>query len=732
MTQGGAMTVDQAFALALAHHQAGRLADAESLYRQILAVLPSHADATHLLGVIAIQVNQPRAAVELIEKAIALTQSAPAGVPSRYWSNLGEAWRYLGDTDKAMSAYGRALALDPVNRDAAVNSVNCLLQANRPDDARALCETHLRVLPDLAALHRMQGDAFVKLRRFQDALHAYRNAARLDPRLVEAVFNTGVALVALARPQEAVEAFRKAIELQPGDPDAWMGLAEAYSRAGHSREALAAYAEAARRAPNNADAHAGQAMEYRALDQLDASIAAFRTALALKPDDPTLLGNFALALRDAGELREAAALLRRAVDARPDGAALHSAYLMTLYLLPWVSDADIDAELALWNQRHASQVPRMTHHRAPIDNRRLRIGYVSADLRSHPVGRFMLPVLEHHDRSRVEVFCYSVSRRTDQMVSALQARTEHWRAVAALSPEELAQQVQRDGIDILIDLSMHTIDNALLTFARKPAPVQMTYLAYCAGTGLHAIDWRLTDAVIDPVAPGEESRPFERPLRLETYWCYTPHPNLPEAESRISPLPAASRGHVTLGSFNFFSKVNDELLDAWAALLRELPAARLMLHVPAGSLQDRVRRFFVDRGIDPRRLDLVGRVAEQPYFARYHQIDIALDTYPFAGGTTTCDALWMGVPVVTRAGERTTSRGGASILTALGMTDLVARDWDGYRALVVQLAGDLPRLAELRRTLRGRMQASVLMDPPRFVRTLEDAFRRAWAHWQQS
>lgn len=767
MSQGGPMTVDQAFALALQHHQAGRLPQAEGLYRQILAVQPAHGDSLHLLGVMAIQVNRAAEAVELIEKAIATVEAGGGGgggmrggVPGSYWSNLGEAYRVMGALERALACFVRAQAMDPGLADAAVNELNCLVQMDRPQEALAASMGHLRRFPQVAALYRLQADALVKLRRLEEAVTSYRQAARMSPSLLEAHFNLGVALLNLGRANEAVPCFLAALKLNPNDLDGWMGLADAYSRIGYSREALGAYEEVLKRDPGHAGAHAGQGIEYRVLDRLDESIAAYRRSLAIKPDDQTVTVNLALSLRDAGQLEESSALLRSAVEARPDHAAMHSASIMTLYLLPWVSEGEIEAELARWQERHAAPLPRRVHVRTPegmgagaAGGRRLRVGYVSADLRNHPVGRFMKPVLEHHDRTRVEVFCYSVSARPDTTMQALQRKAEHWCSAAALTPEELADQIHRDGIDVLVDLSMHTIDNALLTFARKPAPVQMTYLAYCAGTGLHAIDWRLTDAQIDPPQEGaaEEARTYERPLRLETYWCYAPHAAAEHLE--VSPLPALATGNrgrrVTLGSFNFFSKANDEVLEAWAELLLEMPDARLVLHVPGaggdtgggrggggeGSMQERVRRFFSARGIGGERLELVGRVGEAAYFARYGQIDIALDTYPFAGGTTTCDALWMGVPVVTRAGVgaegRSTARGGASILTALGHPEWIARDWPGYRAIVRSLAADLETLAALRAGLRDQMRRSILMDAPRFVRRLEEAYQQAWNHWQR-
>jgi len=283
-----------------------------------------------------------------------------------------------------------------------------------------------------------------------------------------------------------------------------------------------------------------------------------------------------------------------------------------------------------------------------------------------------------------------------------------------------------------VDLAMHTIDNRLLTLARKPAPLQVTYLATCDGAGLSAIDYRLSDPYVDPPAADP---PHERPFRLPaTYWCYAPSIQTPP----VSALPALARGggggggQVTFGSLNHFCKVTPAALETWCRLLQRVPQSRLLLHVPVGSPQERVRQAFAQNTIDLQRLELVPRVSVAQYFATYQQIDIALDTFPYVGGTTSCDALYMGVPVVSLAGPRPTSRGGLSILSNVGLPDLVASTPDEYVQIAAALAGDLPRLDQLRRTLRQRMEQSPLMDAPRFTRDVEDAFRTMWRRWCQT
>ncbi len=437
--------------------------------------------------------------------------------------------------------------------------------------------------------------------------------------------------------------------------------------------------------------------------------------------------NLGAALRDRGETDEALAALRRAAEIDPDSAAIRSNLILTLYLHPGTDRDAITAEKREWDTRHVRPLAAATaghgNDRAP--ERRLRIGYVSADLREHPVGRFMLPLLAHHDHEHFEVVCYSGAAVTDAITQRARGFTDVWRDISALEDEAVAGQVRADGIDILVDLGMHTIGNRLRVFARKPAPVQVTYLACCDGAGLSTIDYRLTDWYLDPAGAGEDD-PFEKPVRLpETYWCYAPGIETPE----VSALPALGSRRVTFGCLNDFCKTTRALVEVWCRLLRKAPGSRLVLFAPTGASQERVRGIVRAAGIDAGRVELVTRVPVERYFARYHGIDIALDAFPYCGGTTTCDALWMGVPVVSLAGKMPTARGGVSILSNVGLPELIAPTEAEYVRIAANLARDTPRLAGMRSTLRQRMQASPLMDALRFARHVEAAFRGMWRTW---
>jgi predicted O-linked N-acetylglucosamine transferase (SPINDLY family) len=299
--------------------------------------------------------------------------------------------------------------------------------------------------------------------------------------------------------------------------------------------------------------------------------------------------------------------------------------------------------------------------------------------------------------------------------------------MVGVTDERMAQLVREDQIDVLVDLTMHMARNRMLLFARKPAPVQVTYLAYCSTTGLETMDYRLTDPHLDP--PGMNDAYYsEQSIRLpETYWCYPLHEQSPQA----GPPPAPSGGEVTFGCLNNFCKVSPAALELWIQLLRATPKSQLILHAYEGSHRQRVRDLLEHEGIDPQRLKFVGMVSLSEYFKRYEQIDVGLDPFPCNGGTTTCDALWMGVPVVTLAGRTAVGRGGVSILANVGLPELIAQTPQQYVQIATDLAGDLPRLGELRRTLRARMQASPLMDAPRFARNIEAAYRQMWRNWCQ-
>ncbi|MGD0390961.1 MAG: hypothetical protein ABSC42_18605, partial [Tepidisphaeraceae bacterium] len=356
-----------------------------------------------------------------------------------------------------------------------------------------------------------------------------------------------------------------------------------------------------------------------------------------------------------------------------------------------------------------------------------RIGYVSPDFREHCQSFFTIPLLSNHDRKAFEIFCYADLRRPDAVTQRIRGYAQVWRSILGTTDEEAARKIREDRIDILVDLTMHMAKNRMLLFARKPAPVQAAWLAYPGTTGLSAMDYRLTDPYLNP--PGLNDHFYsETSIRLpDSFWCYDPH----ATEPAVTSLPAQTNGYVTFGCLNNFCKVNEPVLQLWAQVLKTIPRSRFMLLCPEGSHRQALLDLLQREGISPDRIELVAGRPRFQYLEFYHRIDVGLDSFPYNGHTTSLDSFWMGVPVVTLVGQTVVGRAGLSQLTNLGLPEFIAQTPERYVQIATDLAGDLRQLAELRRTLRARMQASPLMDAPRFARNIEAAYRQMWRNWCQ-
>jgi len=646
------------FDLGLQHHRAGRLAEAEAIYRQLLAVAPQHADALHMLGVISLQCGQDEAAVEMIQEAIALAPTLAAA-----HSNLGEAYRKLGRRDKAVAAYRRAIELRPCYPEAFSNLGNVLMEQGWLDDAVAACRRALEFSPDFAEAHNNLGNALSEQGHLEQAVASYQCALESRPEYVEAHNNLGNALSEQGRLDEALAAYQRALRLQPD-------LAETHYNMGNA---------------------------WKDRGEVDLAVAAYRHALALQP-------TFATA---------------------------HSNLLHTLHYRAGEDAVAAYREHLRWNDVHARPLATLAnaHDNDRNPERRLRIGYVSPDFREHPVAFFAESLFAHHDGSQVELFCYSNAPVADRFTERFRQLAGHWHQIRGLTDEQAVALIREDRIDILIDLAGHTADHRLLLFARKPAPVQGTYLGYCDTTGLAAMDFRLTDEHADPAGLTEHLH-SERLVRLPgSAWCF----RSPEDAPEVAPAPLLRAGHVTFGCFNALPKISPATVALWAEILRASPESRLLLK--AATLRDRgaqrcLRAAMAKAGIAPDRVDLLGPTPTNcAHLANYARVDIALDTFPYHGTTTTCDALYMGVPVVTLAGKTHAARVGVSLLMNLGLQELIASSAEDYAAIALAFAEDVPRLVAMRATLRARMAASPLQDAPSFARNVETAYRQVWRDW---
>jgi hypothetical protein len=534
----------------------------------------------------------------------------------------------------------------------------------------------------------------------------------------------GAAALEAGRLEEAEGWFRQALMNDRNLAAGWHGLGDIAARAGRREEALRLYREAVATDAGYVDAEVKLAKHLMEMEEVDEALARFGALCTggreLKTWTAGVWIDFGNTLRWVGRTAEAVEAYRRGVAAAPEMAGHHSALLYGMHFVPGMEGRELLAEHLRWNEMH---VGPLRGTRKGFGERRLggklRVGFVSPDLDNHVVGRFMEPFLREHDRERVEVTCYSGTTRPDRMTEKLRGYAGRWREIAAAGDEAVAEQIRADGIDVLVDLTMHMERTRLLIFGRRPAPVQATYLAYCSTTGVETMDYRLSDGWLDPVG-GDEGIYSERTVRLpETYWCYTGWAEAPEAVEWGS-------GDLVFGSMNHFAKVSEGALVAWGKILRRVEGSRLKILCPRGEARKRVVGVIEEQGVKGERVEFVDRAGPAEYFGTMGSIHVHLDPFVYSGGTTTCDGLWMGTPTVTLRGKLAVARGGVSLMNNLGMSEWVARDEEEYVEIAVRQAGDVEGLRALRRGMRERVRGSVVGDGRRFARGMEEALLKMW------
>jgi protein O-GlcNAc transferase len=682
----------QALRQAIILYRAGRLPEAETLFRQVIMVEPTHHVALHFLGLLAYRAGHAESAVMLIEKAL---NFRPDYIDAQ--NDLGSIFSAQGKLEEAATSYGLAVALEPGHVQAHYNFALVLQKLGRLEEAVASYGLAISLAPSLAAAHNNLGVTLAELGRLEEAVTSYRRALALQPTDAEAHNNLGTVLTALGRDDEGIASFRRAITIAPGHADACYNLGNAFRAKGNLGEAVASYKRAIDCQDDHVDAHYNLGIVLQAQGRIDEAITSYRRALALQPGH----------------------------------ADAHSNLLLCLNYLPGVTQKEIFAESIRWNKQHAEGFlrPPPDVSGGEATERKLKIAYLSADFRDHSVAYFIEPVLKAHNRNLVQVYCYANVRRPDATTSRLQAAADCWCSISGMSDNDAVERIRKDGIDILVDLGGHSGDKRLLVLAGKPAPVQVTWLGYPNTTGVDGVAYRLTDVIADPrgEADGLHS---EKLIRLgHGFLCYQPESSAPHPGA----LPCLERGYVTFGSFNNLAKLNHEVVKAWAEILHRQPRSRLLLksnHLEDPDTSNRFLGLFAENGIAAERLELHGWLpGKRNHLELYRSVDIGLDPFPYNGTTTTCEALWMGVPVVTMSGDRHAARVGASIMHHVGLEELVASELNEYIAMAVSLAEDRQRLRALRENLRQKMLESQLMNRDLFTATLEEAYRSMWRKW---
>ncbi len=570
--------------------------------------------------------------------------------------------------------------------------------------------------------------------RIDQAITAWRQIISSYPQFVRAYVELGMCHRRRGELTESLAALQQVAAIRPDDPQIAIFVAGALRSLGRVEDAASECRRAIAVNPRSLEPYNRLAELLHALGRLSDVESLYREALQLIGDDqPSLNYNLGWSLFGQGRVAEARVELRRAVELAPDWAHANSRLLFALLHDPDSTPESLFREHLDWARRHADPLASriVPHVNSQDPSRRVRVGYVSSDFREHSVMHFLEPILANHDRGQFEVFCYSdvPPHEVDDTTRRIRNYADQSLDVVGQSEAQIAQSVRSDGIDILVDLSGHTSARLLRVFAQKPAPVQFAYLGYPATTGLKTIDYRLTDAIADP--PGQTERwHTEQLIRLDPVaWCYRP----PADAAPVGPAPCSRNGFVTFGSFNMLSKISPQVIELWTKILQAVPNSRLICKAQSFSdapTRQRIASLFESAGVDASRVQLLPRTDSTiEHLGQYNQIDIALDTFPYNGTTTTCEALWMGVPVLTLAGQTHVSRVGASLLTAIGLQKWIASNADEHLDRAIAFAADPSQLMELRNTMRQRLANSPLRDEAGMTRKIEHAYRNAWQNW---
>lgn len=722
-------TADQLVQKGLVHHQAGELVLANDAYQEALKADPKQPDAIHLLGMIAHQIGDNALAVELINLAIQIKPNSP-----NYYCNLGGVLQAQEKFDEAIAYFRQAITLEPNN---------ALLHYN------------------LAFALQTQG-------QLQDAADSYRNAILLLPKHVESLSNLGHTLRALGKPDQAIESYRQAISIAPDHAEMHFNLGTALSAQGDFDSAIDSYRQAIKLSEDYAQAHCnlgaallaqkkfdsavesyqraisinsklGEAhynlgIAFNAQNKLDAAISSFQRTLELQPEFVECHCNLGNALRAAGNLNEAVKCYQKALAIKPDYANAYSNLLFLESYHATLSPAEYLKHARGWERACLpAEVRQAASHksfsRQPLSGRRLKVGYVSGDFRKHAVSYFIGQLFANHDRSRIELFAYSNNRSRDDVTERLNKLVDHWIDIVSMSDLDVCQRMEADGIDILIDLSAHSAHNRLGVFARRAAPVQASYL-YFASTGQTEMDYWIGDDILTP--PELNNQFSEKIWRLPRVWLsYEP---LSEA-----PLPKwhpSGEGTIRLGCFNNLGKITPLTLGLWAKILLALPEARLLLknkELADDSNRRRILSELATLGIDTERIELQPGTGWTNYMAQHDSLDIALDPVGgHGGGTSTCDALWMGVPVVHLLGDHAGSRFAASLIDSIGHSEWIAHTETEYVEKVIALAKNVGLRKQLRFTQRDAMALSPLCDAKGLASALENAYFAMFTSWLES
>ncbi|MGJ5178138.1 tetratricopeptide repeat protein [Bradyrhizobium oligotrophicum] len=709
---------DELMPRAVAAYRAGRPADAQAICGQILALLPEHVDALHLLGVVALDGGQLDLAEQALTKAVEIEPRHAEAL-----SNLGLALFNRKRYEEARKCQERAIALKPNLVVAQTGLGNTLMRLGRPDEAIGAHDRAIALKPDYADAYCNRGMALLTLNRNADANQAFERALSLNPRHMEAMFGKGLASVNLRHFNDALAAFDAALAIRPRAAQVLAQRGRLQQQAGRFDSAMADFEAALAIDPRQEVALLGFAQLSVIRDNIAPAMDACRKVLEQNPQSEVAWTWLGECFCKQGDLTTALQHFERALEIKPD---FGDAITAKIFLLDFMPDTDFAQHQAVrrewWSRIGAKIARRPAPGRDRDPERRLTIGYVSSDFRSHSAALAFLPVLRHHDHEAFKVACYSCSPLQDVMTSQCRAAADIWVDAWQMSDEELADRIEADGVDILVDLSGHSAGNRLPVFARKPAPVQVTAWGSGTGSGLPTIDYFFADPVTVPeaVRPLFAEQVYDLPAVITTD---------PLQGWQPTPLPMLRNGHVTFGVFNRIDKISEPALALWSRLMAALPDSRIVIKngaLDSALLRDVLVGRFVAHGIAEERISCLGLSTRDQHIAQFAAIDMSLDPFPQNGGVSTWESLQAGVPVVAKLGHSAAARAAAAIDTAVGLGDFVAEDDDGYIAIALKHAAQPAVLATLRAALPTMVATSAAGNVETYTRRVEEGYRLFW------
>lgn len=708
--------------LAMAHHRDGNFDVAKSLYVKALEKDTRNGDAWHMLGMSFYQTGYLDEAMECLGNAESLLDSSAS-----LYSNFGIVLMAAKRFDDARASLERAKELSPGQASIHSNLGVVYLELHELQMAEDEFRLGLQIEPENDQLLSNLGNALQKQRRFRDAEVLYRKVLERNPNS-EIWNNLGTILKNTGKTDLAIDAFRKSISLATSPSEnAYVNLGRALMQAGRLNEARQQLLLVTEQWPNSAIGYHFLGKVYASGGRHDAALEQFGRAVELDSDYAQAYGSQGLSEGMLGNTAQAIKSLKKAIELRPEFTNFHADLLYTMSISGDYSQQELLDEHLKWGDIVSRSItPYREFSNALESERKLRIGYVSGDFREHAVMKFFEPVIRCHDRSRFEIYCYSDVEIEDEVTHRIKEQTDTWKSTRCLSNQQVAELIHADAIDILVDLAGHTRDNRLIAMAHKPAPIQATWLGYPNTTGLRQIDYRITNTIQDPI--DKRNYHVEEPVRLQYGSdCFGLPPDAPD----VGACPALANGYVTFGSLHRPRKISPAVLQLWARVLLQVPNSRLLLfhthYLNSSQLTD-FSDQLVSHGVEKGRIEIQHEMGEASYLKMYHSIDIALDVFPWNGGTTSREALWMGVPTVGMLGDSRSSRATAAVLHLALLDDLIAKTQDQYVSIAAGLAGNLKRLSSLRNTMRERLRTTV-GNAERLTSELEKAYRTMWLRY---